>query len=241
MELTTVLDDLKQAAKRGARWCTGRDWYPRRDLQVATRRFGSPTAGWTVASERLSSRSVVWCIGIGEDISFDLALHDAYGMPIEAFDPTPRSLAWVRQQSLPAAYRVHPYGLADRDEEVSFRPPVDPRHVSHSMVPGAVADGTCTKGQVRRLGTLAAMLGQTRIDLLKMDIEGAEYGVIDDLGHQPLLPEQLLVEFHHRFPAVGIGRTRAAVATLRFLGYRLFHVSPNGEEYAFLLDGGVVR
>lgn len=234
-----MLEDLKQAVKRRARWCAGRDWYPQHDLRVATRRFGSPTAGWTVAAERLSSRSVVWCVGIGEDISFDLALHDAYGMPIEAFDPTPRSLAWVRGQTLPAVYRVHPYGLADRDGEVSFQPPADPRHVSHSMVHD-VADGTSVRGQVRRLGSLAVMLGHSRIDLLKMDIEGAEYGVIDDLGRQPLLPQQLLVEFHHRFPSFGIGRTRAAVATLRSLGYRLFHVSPNGEEYAFLLDDGVV-
>lgn len=188
--------------------------------------------------DRLSSRSVVWCVGIGEDISFDIALHDAYGMPIEAFDPTPRSLAWVRGQPLPAAYRVHPYGLADRDGRVSFVPPADPRHVSHTMIDGDGRGGGTVVGEVRRLGTLAAMLGQPRIDLMKMDIEGAEYGVIDDLDRQPLLPQQLLVEFHHRFASVGIGRTRAAVATLRSLGYRLFHVSPNGEEYAFLLETG---
>ena len=235
-----MLEHLKQSVKRAGRWAVGRDWYPRRDLEVATRRFGSATAGWTIASERLSSRSVVWCVGIGEDISFDLSLHDAYGMPIEAFDPTPRSLAWVRAQPLPATYRVHPYGLADRDGEVSFQPPADPGHVSHSMVPDATADESGVRGQVRRLGTLAQMLGQSQIDLLKMDIEGAEYGVIDDLGRQSLLPRQLLVEFHHRFPSVGIGCTRAAVATLRALGYRLFHVSPNGEEYAFLLDGAAV-
>ena len=162
-------------------------------------------------------------------------------MPIDAFDPTPRSLAWVRAQPLPAAYRVHPYGLADRDGQVSFRPPVDPRHVSHAMIPDAPADGASVSGEVRRLGTLASLLGQERIDLLKMDIEGAEYCVIDDLAPQPLLPEQLLIEFHHRFPSVGIGSTQAAVATLRSLGYRLFHVSPNGEEYAFLLAGGTAR
>lgn len=233
-----LLDDLKQAVKRRARWCVGRDWYPGRDVRVPVRRFGSPTAGWTVACDRLSDRSVAWCVGIGEDISFDLALHEAYGMPIDAFDPTPRSLAWVRGQPLPAGYRVHPYGLADRDGQVSFRPPADPMHVSHAMIADGVADSVSVVGEVRRLGTLAAMLGQSRIDLLKMDIEGAEYGVIEDLAGQPLLPGQLLVEFHHRFPSVGIGRTRAAVATLRSLGYRLFHVSPNGEEYAFLLDRG---
>lgn len=234
-----MLDVVKQVVKRRGRWMVGRDWYPALDVRAACRRFGSPTAGWTVAGDRLSSRSVVWCVGIGEDISFDLGLHRAYGMAIDAFDPTPRSLDWVRGQHLPDGYRVHPYGLADRDARVSFRPPLDPKHVSHTMLDDQTDESAAAvTAEVRRLGTLAAMLGHSRIDLLKMDIEGAEYAVIDDLPRQSVLPEQLLVEFHHRFPGIGIGRTRSAVATLRSLGYRLFHVSPNGEEYSFLRDAG---
>lgn len=227
---------MKQLLKRSCRFVLGKDWFPRYDVSVAKRRFGSATAGWTVATERLSYESVVWCVGIGEDVSFDLGLHEAYGMPIEAFDPTPRSLAWIRSQSLPDAYHVHPFGLADCDGDVAFQPPNNPMHVSHSILQDGIGGEGAIYGAVRRLGTLAAMLGHSRIDLLKMDIEGAEYAVIDDLAQQPLLPKQLLVEFHHRHPTLGIGRTQSAVGTLRSLGYRLFHVSPNGEEYAFLID-----
>jgi hypothetical protein len=38
-------------------------------------------------------------------------------------------------------------------------------------------------------------LGDTAIDLLKMDIEGAEYAVIRDIVTMKLLPRVLLVEF----------------------------------------------
>ena len=37
--------------------------------------------------------------------------------------------------------------------------------------------------------------GDTKVDLLKMDIEGGEYAVLDDLVRTKLLPKLLLIEF----------------------------------------------
>jgi hypothetical protein len=79
-------------------------------------------------------------------------------------------------------------------------------------------------------------LGHTAIDVLKMDIEGAEYEVLDDLLQQRLPVRQILVEFHHRFTNVGVERTTRAVANLNAAGYRIFAASDNGEDYGFLLD-----
>jgi hypothetical protein len=42
---------------------------------------------------------------------------------------------------------------------------------------------------------------------MKMDIEGAEYEVLDGLLSSPIKPTQLLVEFHHRFPGIGLEKT----------------------------------
>ena len=77
-------------------------------------------------------------------------------------------------------------------------------------------------------------LGHNHIDLLKMDIEGAEYEVLDEILRHELPVRQILVEFHHRFPGIGIGRTLDTVKRLRDAGYKLFHVSPWCEEFAFL-------
>jgi Methyltransferase FkbM domain len=86
-----------------------------------------------------------------------------------------------------------------------------------------------------------AELGHAHIDLLKMDIEGAEYAVIDDLVDSNIRPAQILVEFHHRMPGIGPERTRHAVLQLRRAGFGLFAVSPSGEEYSFIRvdQGGV--
>jgi len=79
-------------------------------------------------------------------------------------------------------------------------------------------------------------LGHSRINLLKMDIEGSEYDVIDDILTNNLEVGQILVEFHHRFADIGMKKTLTAVAALRAAGYELFHISPWCEEYAFIKE-----
>ena len=71
---------------------------------------------------------------------------------------------------------------------------------------------------------------------MKMDIEGAEYNVINNLIETSVRPKQILVEFHHRFEGVELYKTKNAVQKLRSIGYRLFFVSPTGQEYSFIYD-----
>ena len=87
---------------------------------------------------------------------------------------------------------------------------------------------------VHRLMTIMEMLGHDHIDVLKMDIEGAEYGVIADLLSCNIRVDQLLVEFHHRWPELGLQKTKRAIRELNRAGYQIFNVSLNGEEYSFL-------
>jgi hypothetical protein len=90
---------------------------------------------------------------------------------------------------------------------------------------------------VRRLSSLMAELGHDRIDVLKMDIEGGEYGAIDDFLAAGVRPGQVLVEFHHNLPGVPFARTLGAIHSLEGAGYRLFHVSRRGLELSFAQAG----
>lgn len=68
-----------------------------------------------------------------------------------------------------------------------------------------------------------------------MDIEASEYDVIPDILNSPEIRiKQILVEFHHRFPEVGVEMTQKAIDQLNKHGFRLFWVSANGENYAFI-------
>ncbi|HXM22017.1 MAG TPA: FkbM family methyltransferase [Terriglobales bacterium] len=194
--------------------------------------LGSEGARWCICPDDFSKTSVVYSVGVGEEISFDLELMRRFGTRVHAFDPTPRSIQWVQSKTLPDGFVFHAYGVADFDGTCRFLPPKDPRHVSYTVLPRHTP-GPAVQAPVYRLSTIMKMLGHSEIDLLKMDIEGAEYDVLADLLACKIRPQQILVEFHHRWPEVGSKKTRAAIRALNCAGYRIFHVSPSGEEYSF--------
>lgn len=222
-------------SKRLLRALLGRDLLQGAQMVCPTAHHGSAYGGWTVCPLGLTVDSIVYSFGVGTDITFDQSLIETYGLRVYGFDPTPRSLAWVKAQSLPERFTFIEYGLADFDGTATFNAPAHPDHVSFTLrqdSEAASAEGA--EGQVRRLGTIASELGHDRIDILKMDIEGAEYAALEDLARANLRIDQILVEFHHRMPGYSPRQTRDAIALLNGLGYRIFHVSPSGNEYSFI-------
>jgi FkbM family methyltransferase len=175
----------------------------------------------------------VYSVGVGTDVSFDLELIGRFGSRVHAFDPTPRSIEWIRKQVLPSEFEFHDYGVADFNGTMTFNPPGDPSFVSYSAVRHH-SSGISVEAPVRRLTSIVKSLGHDHIDVLKMDIEGAEYGVISNLLSSGIRVEQLLVEFHHQWPEIGIEKTKNAIAELNAAGLRIFYVSPSGEEYSFI-------
>lgn len=87
---------------------------------------------------------------------------------------------------------------------------------------------------MRTLSTIAAALGSARIDVLKMDIEGAEYDLLPAIVRCPVPIGQLLIEFHHRAGIGSLKDTVNGVEQLRSAGFQLFHVSETSSEFSFL-------
>ncbi len=230
--MNPVVESIR-GLKRFARAAAGRDLWQTRQLESAPLTLGGKDASWTICHSTLLPTSTVYSLGVGEDISFDLALIPRFGVTIHAFDPTPRSIEWIKAQTIPAGFVFHPFGVGPLDGMCRFLPPRNPAHVSHSLVHRDTA-GPAIELPVHRLSTILQMLGHERIDLMKMDIEGAEYDVIRDLLNSQISVGQLLVEFHHRWREVGIELTRKTIRNLNDAGYRIFHVSPRGDEYSFL-------
>lgn len=232
----------RQPMRRLRRWMKvlmGRELAHRLDVRCHPVWHGSDYGGWYVCPRQLAPGSVVYAFGIGEDISFERSLAAALEVEIHSFDFTPRSLSWLSEQCLPGGMTVHPWGLLDIDGTVRIQPPARPDHVSHTVLlraeRGAVGTAPGLVVPVYRLSTICQRLGHDRIDLLKMDVEGAEYRILGDLeaGGAPR-PRQLLVEFHHGHHGIEIEETRRAVTSLRDMGYRLAAVSPSGRELTFL-------
>jgi FkbM family methyltransferase len=211
----------------------GLDVYRRPEIAADTVTLGEGTGRWSVALEGLGPGTVVYVLGVGTDISFERDLIARCGVVVHAFDPTPIALDWASKQVLPDGFILHPYGVADFDGTARFAAPRKRKFPSFSLVRGD-GDGPAVEAPVRRLATLASTLRLPPPDLVKMDIEGAEYSVLDDMLGSGVRPRQILVEFHHRWREVGARRTRDALALLGRHGYRIAEIAPSGLEYTLL-------
>jgi len=221
--------------RRVVKTLLGRDFFLQVDTRIGHERFGSDYGGWNVVTEGIRPDSVVYSFGVGQDASFDVELIERFGVTVHAFDPTPGSIEWVEKNRLPSAFILHKYGLAATDGDVTFYLPENPNHISHSMLEEASKGAGAITVPVKCLKTIMRELGHDSIDVLKMDIEGAEYQVLDALVASEIRPRQILVEFHHRLTEAGIATTRKAVEGLTAAGYRLFCVSRTVEEFCFIL------
>ncbi|MBL9091691.1 MAG: FkbM family methyltransferase [Planctomycetaceae bacterium] len=227
-----MLRTLKNYVRR--RRLTSRGIVP--EIRISTWTAGARSGMWTIATESLAADGVVLSFGVGDNLAWELALIERFGVAVHAFDPTPASVAWAAKQQLPAGLRFHAIGLAGHDGELTFTLPA--RGSRFNFRPQDSGDSAVggVKAPVRRLSTHLEHLGLDRVEILKLDIEGGEYASLDEVYSGRIAPRQLLLEFHHHFPGVGIPRTEEAVAKLRAAGYRIFHMSPRGLEMSFLRD-----
>jgi FkbM family methyltransferase len=207
-------------------------------LHIAEREWayctlGSQYGGWPLLLQTPPS-PLIFSFGVGEDATFDLAAIERFGATVHAFDPTPRSLRWVERQNFPERFIFHNVGLAAEDGVAEFFAPEQQEYVSYSARPGANSDrALAVTAPVERLSTVVARLGLGIPDVVKMDIEGFEYDVLDDMIASGIHPRQLLVEFHHRMYGISSEQTMRQVERLRSAGYRLFYVAESGHEYGF--------
>jgi FkbM family methyltransferase len=200
------------------------------DVAIPRIRLGNDWGDWTVAERLLGSDSIVYSVGLGKEISFDRALIARFGCQVFGFDPTPISQGYLAHQELPRGFTVLPFGLATEDGKKDFGAPTAavPSFSTH------LAGKDSVRLDVLKLSSIMSKLGHSHIDVLKMDIEGEEFPVIEQILHEGILPTQILVEFHHGWYGLSVDRTRNHLKLLKSAGYRIFAVSAIGREFSFI-------
>ncbi len=86
----------------------------------------------------------------------------------------------------------------------------------------------------RRLSSLMRDFNIKHLDLLKMDIEGFEYDVIDDIIASNCSVKQLLIEFHHGMYGKSVADTEKSIEKLINHQFQIFHISESGREISFI-------
>jgi FkbM family methyltransferase len=200
--------------------------------------LGSKEGGWVIPTSKFRRESVCYCVGCGEDISFDLGLIQMFGCNVYGFDPTPKSVKYVQSMVKGlSAYHFAEIGLWDREDVLKFFAPRNEEHVSHSLV-NLQRTEKYIEVKVQRLFDIMKSNGHDRLDLLKLDIEGAEYKVIDSLIEDELEIHVLCIEFDEFWNPLDQDyrrRIRSHVLKLLSAGYQLVDFRGNG-NYTFLRE-----
>ena len=185
---------------------------------------------------------LVYGVGAGEDISWDTSLVDTYGATVHVFDPTEKSIRYL-QPILTKYAHTHKLfhtaeGLAAQAGTLSFALPANPDHVS--MRHAAMADANMVRTVSVPVNTLQAWMQQRQhdyLDILKIDIEGSEYDVLEALMAQNYMPfTQLLVEYHDRFLDAAERHRHANVrrALLQDAGFVELWSQNGGQEVGYI-------
>ncbi len=223
-----------QRKKRFLKRLIGKELRLRNDINIPVVKDG----GWWFAPEGFGRETIVYSLGVGDEVDFDLSIINQYGVEVFAFDPTPNSIDLLDASKLPERFHFYPWAVTAKDGSLRFYPRLkkdgSKSDVMFTMIPEEETKDDVIEVPAFSLATIVQKLGHDRIDVLKMDIEGAEYEVLEGLLESPVLPTQLLVEFHHRFVENGLERTYDIVSRLRNVGYRIFAISEIGREISFL-------
>jgi len=189
------LAELLRRPRRRVDWLRfGRslDVVPRDDLV----QLGSEYGGYVVPLGVLDSDSTVYSCGVGEDVTFDLALIAEIGCGVHAFDPTPRAAKFaIGVSAREPRFHFLPYRVWNADETMRFFAPEDESHVSHS-IGNLQHTQEYFDAECRSIHSIMAELGHTKIDLLKLDVEGAEYEILRSVVEHDIPVRVVCAEFH---------------------------------------------
>lgn len=187
--------------------------------------FGSPYGGWYVFDTYLDSQSVIVSCGVGEDISFDVELLKKFNCYIHLFDPTPRSIKHYEEmikydydksfsnysrsgKQEFSSYKLngidlrkfifHDKAVWNKDDKIKFFSPPNKYHVSYSI--NNYQNYYKKNTDYILVSSInfpkyLSKIGLKSLDLLKLDIEGAEIEVIDALLNSDIKIKQICVEF----------------------------------------------
>jgi FkbM family methyltransferase len=193
--------------------------YKRIPVSLKLKKLGSDYGGWIIPTQLVNDRSICYLAGAGEDISFDVALATSFQCNVYIFDPTPKSKVhfealmnaavegttininnnpstpYKLNKEIKNYLKFYEIGIWKKQATLRFFSPQDDSHVSHS-ISNLQNTSKYFEAPVERLSDIMRVKQHEYLDILKLDIEGAEYEVIDSLLEDNVCILILCVEFH---------------------------------------------
>jgi len=152
-------------------------------------RLGTEYGGWIIPENNiLNENSIIYSGGVGEDISFDIKLQSKYGCNIILIDPTQKALNHYKeciQYFKDKDFRFTGNIQNDYYKEIE---------ISQSLIQNMFGDNYDIV-DVDSIKSIMNKNNHNKVDLLKIDIEGAENIVLEQMLDDKIYPKYLCIEF----------------------------------------------
>lgn len=197
--------------------------------------FGNDYGGFYINPKFVTEKSIIYSIGIGEDISFDLSLIKEFDCNVYGFDFTPKSIEWISNNDFDSKFKFYNYGIGTETKTTKFFFPKNMNNVSGSLINQKNTNSEKSIDvKVKSLSDIMNDHNHKKIDILKLDIEGYEYELLESINFTNLHVNQILIEFHERFFTDGKVKTLKIIEILSTYGFEIFAISNSFEEVSFI-------
>jgi len=151
------------------------------------------------STERLNSDScIVYSFGVGFDHSFEDEVLAMTRCQVFSFDPTPSVIEHMQTQKMSPSWKFLPWGISSEGGEAKL----ELKDLTSMSTESAYLDSDEYDVQFFTLQQIMQLLGHTKVDFLKLDIEGMEFQVVDHVLDPAVGIEQLVIEMHSRIPGL---------------------------------------
>jgi FkbM family methyltransferase len=204
-------------------------------IHIEKKWYGSSYGGFYVSPSFLQTDPIVYSFGIGKDITFDRKMLRNHKATVYGFDPTPKSITYIKSQKLPNQFHFIPIGIGTETQNTVFYLPKNKHGVSGSTeLNETLAKEFAIDVHLKSFSDIIAELGHIYIDVLKIDIEGSEYNVIPNILHTGVPIGQILLEFHDRLYDEIPYRSKQTIQVLLEHGFEVFGTSLSYEEISLI-------
>tara|TARA_B100000900_G_scaffold414483_1_gene441243 strand:- start:771 stop:1457 length:687 start_codon:yes stop_codon:yes gene_type:complete len=184
--------------------------------------LGTNYGGWSIPiNAKLDSNSIIYSGGVGEDMSFDLKLEDKYDCKIFLIDPTQKAIKHYEEVKKFYDTKINSFtgniqpdylyniidldpdfdnyiyinkGLYKEKTKLKFYKQSNPNYVSQSLVENMFGN-EYDEVEVDSIKNIMKTYNHNKIDLLKLDIEGSEIDVLNQMLDDKIYPTYLCIEF----------------------------------------------
>jgi FkbM family methyltransferase len=195
---------------------------------------------WPVCTNLLPSSPLVYSFGIGPDISFDVSMVQDFGAKsVFCYDPTvdkdhfAKLVATYNSSNISDQLHFSQIGIGESNGIIKFFKSENPKIGSLVSTPGLKGYQTQPHitAPVLELSSLVAMNRHEWVDLVKMDVEGAEFDIFSAMLDVNKLPtSQILIEFHARMLPNGFEQQEKIYQKFIAAGWEMAYEQPGSKE-----------